>query len=52
MLSTLDPVECYYANDHYLAQIALVDKPSKTKGIYSPKALIKGYWKKDYSDFI
>ncbi|CAD8172547.1 unnamed protein product [Paramecium octaurelia] len=45
-LSKIDPIQQYYVNDHYVHSISA--KEFRTNQSYSPKALIQGYWKKDY----
>ncbi|CAD8086062.1 unnamed protein product [Paramecium sonneborni] len=45
-LSKIDPIQQYYINDHYVHSISV--KEFRTNQSYSPKALIQGYWKKDY----
>ncbi|CAD8084803.1 unnamed protein product [Paramecium sonneborni] len=49
-LSKIDPIQQYYVNDHYVHSISV--KELRTKQSYSPKALIQGYWKKDYQTFM
>lgn len=48
MFSDLNPIEHYFSNDYYVSQISLTDREIRIKG-FSPKVLIQGYWKKDYS---
>ncbi|CAD8160679.1 unnamed protein product [Paramecium pentaurelia] len=49
-LTKLDPIQQYYVNDNYLKSIS--QREIKTNTSYSPKALIQGYWKKNYSPFV
>ncbi|CAK71885.1 unnamed protein product (macronuclear) [Paramecium tetraurelia] len=49
-LTKMDPIQQYYVNDDYIKSIS--QREIKTNTSYSPKALIKGYWKKNYSPFV
>ncbi|CAD8073964.1 unnamed protein product [Paramecium sonneborni] len=49
-LTKMDPIQQYYVNDNYLRSIST--KEIKTNTSYSPKALIQGYWKKNYQPFV